>query len=209
MTETDPYKISTLEELRQHYDVPSPLIVRSKFDFIHDYMIQYMKLAPIVCVASETEAGLDASPRGGEPGFVKALDRRSVAFADWPGNNKMETFSNVIESGRLGLLFMAPKLDTFLRINGDAIVTRDPAVLERLAEQGKVPKAAVKVSVREAYFHCGKAFRRSHLWKPEDWPDVSGFPSVGKVLADMAKITELSVDQLNAFYEHGLTHELY
>ena len=140
MTESDPYKISSIEELRQHYDMPSPLIVRSKFDFIHDYMIQYMKLAPIVCVASETEAGLDASPRGGEPGFVKALDRKTVAFADWPG---------------------------------------------------------------------GKAFRRSHLWKPEDWPDVRGFPTVGKVLADMAKITELSVDQLNAFYEHGLTHELY
>nr|WP_047168513.1 MSMEG_1061 family FMN-dependent PPOX-type flavoprotein [Sphingomonas sp. Y57] len=209
MSDTDPYQISTIEELRAHYDAPSPMILRSKLDFLHDHMLRYMRLAPIVCIASETEAGLDASPRGGEPGFVKPLDRKTLAFADWPGNNKMETFSNVIENGRIGMLFMAPRLDVFLRINGPAIVTRDPAILDRLVEQDKTPKAAVKVSVREAYFHCGKAFRRSALWKPEAWPDTSDFPSVGKVLSDMAKITELSVEQLDAFYNHALEHELY
>lgn len=209
MPDPDPYRISTIEELRAHYDAPSPMILRSKLDFLHDHMLCYMRIAPIVCIASETGAGLDASPRGGEPGFVKPIDRKTLAFADWPGNNKMETFSNVIENGRIGMLFMAPRLDVFLRINGPAIVTRDPAVLERLVEQGKTPKAAVRVTVAEAYFHCGKAFRRSGLWKPESWPDTEGFPSVGKVLSDMAKITELSVEQLDAFYNHGLEHELY
>lgn len=209
MAEADPYQIASIEALRAHYDAPSPLLQRSKLDFLHDHMLHYMRLAPIVCIASDTDGGLDASPRGGEPGFVKPLDRKTLAFADWPGNNKMETFSNIIASGRVGMLFMVPQLDVFMRINGPAIVTRDPAVLDRLIEQGKQPKAAVKVTVSEAYFHCGKAFRRSGLWKPGNWPDTAGFPSVGKVLSDMAKITELSVEQLDAFYNHGLEHELY
>jgi PPOX class probable FMN-dependent enzyme len=209
MAEADPYQIATLEELRVHYDAPNPLILRSKLDFLHDHMLQYMRFAPIVCIASDTEAGLDASPRGGEPGFIKPIDRKTLAFADWPGNNKMETFSNVITSGRIGMLFMAPQLDVFMRVNGPAIVTRAPAILDKLVEQGKTPKAAVKVTVHEAYFHCGKAFRRSALWKPDAWPDTSAFPSVGKVLSDMAKITEMSVEQLDAFYNHGLEHELY
>ena len=209
VNDSDPYRIGTLDELRTYYDTPNPIIVRSKLNFLHDHMIDYIRLAPIVCVTSESELGLDASPRGGASGFVKAIDRRTVAFADWPGNNKMETFTNVIENGRLGLLFIAPRLDAFLRIKGHAIVTRDPAILERLIEQDKTPKAAIKLSVVEAYFHCGKAFRRSRLWDPQSWPEVRAFPSVGRVLSDLAKVTELSVEELDALYDNALKNELY
>lgn len=209
MPDKDPYQISTVEELRKYYDVPNPMVLRSKLDFLHDHMIHYMQLAPLVCVSSETAEGLDCSPRGGKSGFVKAIDRRTVAFADWPGNNKLETFSNIIESGRAGLLFLTPRMDVFLRVNGDAIVTRDPAILNRLIERDKTPKAAVRISVKEAYFHCGKAFRRSSLWNPDNWPNTTGFPSIGKVLSELAKVAELSVEQLDAFYERGLRDELY
>jgi len=209
MIEPDPYQITSVEELRTYYDLPNPLIVASKLDFLHDHMLHYMRLAPFVAIASETGAGLDCSPRGGDSGFVKALDRRTVAFADWPGNNKLETFSNIIADSRAGLLFITPQLDIFLRINGEAIVTRDPAVLALLHEQGKAPKAAVRIAVKEAYFHCGKAFRRSGLWNPDKWPAVAGFPSVGRVLTDMTKVTEYTSDELTEWYEHELKEGLY
>jgi PPOX class probable FMN-dependent enzyme len=209
MTKADPYQIKTMEELRTLYDLPSPLVVKSKIDLLHDHMLHFMRLAPLVAIASDSDAGLDCSPRGGEPGFVKAIDRRTIAFADWPGNNKLETFSNVIASGRMGILFIAPRLDIFMRVNGDAIVTRDPAVLESLKEKDKTPKAAVRVSVREAYFHCGKAFRRSNVWKPERWPDVSQFPSVGRVLTDLTRVSDLTPEALTEFYYRELEEKLY
>ncbi len=209
MSHDDPHAITSIEELREYYEMPNPLITKSKLDFLEDHMKHFISLAPFVCVSSETEEGLDASPRGGEPGFVKVLDRKTVAFGDWPGNNKVETLSNIIRTGRCGLLFLVPTLDVFFRINGPATVTRDPAITEKLREKGKPPKSAVKVTVRESYFHCGKAFRRSDLWTPDKWVDASGFPTVGKVLADLTKIAEYSPEQLEALYQHGLREELY
>ena len=209
MTETDPYQISSVAELRTYYDLPNPLVVKSKIDFLHDHMLHYMRLAPLIALASDTNAGLDCSPRGGEPGFVKAINRRTIAFADWPGNNKLETFSNIIATGRAGMLFMAPRLDIFLRVNGDAIVTRDPTILENLEERGKTPKAAVKISVKEAYFHCGKAFLRSNVWKPNRWPDIDEFPSVGRVLTDLTKVSEYTPEELTEWYNRELEEKLY
>lgn len=209
MTAADPHAITSVEELRRVYEMPNPLVVKSKLDFLDDHMLHFMSLAPFVCISSETQEGLDASPRGGAAGFVKALDRKTVAFGDWPGNNKLETLTSIVEKGRCGLLFLVPRLDVFFRINGLATVTRDPALLDKLREQDKLPKTAVKIAVREAYFHCGKAFRRSGLWKPEQWGDASGFPTVGKVLLDIVKIADFSAEQLEAMYQHGLREELY
>lgn len=209
MNQNDPYAINTVEELREYYEMPSPLITKSKLDFLDDHMKHFIRLCPFVCLSSETSDGLDASPRGGEPGFVKVLDRKTVAFGDWPGNNKLESISNIIQAGRCGLLFLVPTLDVFFRINGPAVVTKDPAVRKLLQEHGKTPKTAVKVTVNEAYFHCGKAFRRSHLWMPDKWEDVSEFPTVGKVLADIVKIADLKPEQLEAMYQEGLRDELY
>ncbi|MFC3052398.1 MSMEG_1061 family FMN-dependent PPOX-type flavoprotein [Kordiimonas pumila] len=209
MTTTDPYAIDSLEKLRTIYGEPSPLVTKSKLDFLHDHMIDFIRYCPIVALASETEDGLDASPRGGEPGFVKVLDRKTVAIGDWPGNNKLESITNIIRTGRCGILFLVPKQDVFFRINGPASVTQDPDVLKKLVEHNKEPKAAIKVTVNEAYFHCGKAFRRSGLWKPEGWTDSSAFPMVGKVLKDLTDIAEYSPEQLEGLYQHGLKEELY
>lgn len=207
---SDPsYTITSVEELREFYEMPKPLVTESKLNFIHDHMAHFISLAPFVCISSETEAGLDASPRGGDPGFVKILDRKTVVFGDWTGNNKLETLSNIIETGRCGLLFLVPRIDAFFRINGDATISRDPAILDRLKEHGKPPKTAVVVTVKEAYFHCGKAFRRSHLWNPENWVDISGFPTIGKILGDLVKVGEVTPEQLEEMYQKGLREELY
>jgi uncharacterized protein len=205
----DPHQVSTIAQLRTLYGEPSPLVTKSKLDFLAPHMAHFIRLCPFVCIATKTAAGLDASPRGGAPGFVQVLDPKTVAFGDWPGNNKLESISNIIETGRCGVLFLVPRLDVFFRINGSAVATTEPALLERLKEQGRTPKLAVKVTVREAYFHCGKAFRRSHLWAPELWNDASSFPTVGKVLADLVQIADYTPEQLEALYQHGLREELY
>ena len=209
MSVREPHVIGTLEELRELYELPMPIITAAKLDHIHEHMAHYIRLSPFVCIASESESGLDVSPRGGRPGFVRVLDSKTVAFGDWPGNNKLETFSNILRTGRCGLLFLIPTLDLFFRINGPAVLTRAPELLEALTERGKVPKLAVKVSVNEAYYHCGKAFRRSGLWKPEKWQDVSSYPSVGKFLTDIVPTTELKLEQINVMYDEGMKNELY
>lgn len=205
----DPHVISSLEELRALYELPMPIITASKLDYIHEHMHHFIRLSRFVCIASESESGLDVSPRGGSSGFVKVLDRKTVAFGDWPGNNKLETLSNIVYRGRCGLLFLVPMLDLFFRINGPAVLTRAPELLEKLKERGKLPKLAVKVTVNEAYYHCGKAFRRSGLWKPEKWQDVGKYPSVGRFMTDLVQATEYTPEQINELYEEDLKQRLY
>lgn len=209
MDETDPHLIDSLEELRTLYELPMPIITASKLDYIHPHMQHFIGLSPFVCIASESDSGLDVSPRGGTPGFVRVLDRKTVAFGDWPGNNKLETFSNILRTRRCGLLFLVPTLDLFLRINGPAVLTRAPELVEALTERGRLPKLAVKVTVNEAYYHCGKAFRRSGLWKPEKWQDAGAYPSVGRFLTDLVPASEFTPEQIDTLYEEDLRDKLY
>lgn len=209
MSNPDSYQITSVQALRELYEMPSPLILKAKLGFIDDHMAHFVRLAPFACIATEGAGGLDASPRGGEPGFVRVLDRHTVAFGDWPGNNKLESFSNILETGRCALVLLVPRLDVFLRFSGTAIITTDPALRELMKEGSKLPKTVVKITVQDTYFHCGKAFRRSHLWAPNQWPDVAAFPQVGKVISDIVKIAELQPAQLEALYQKGLSEELY
>lgn len=209
MATEDPHAIGSLEELRALYEPPMPIITASKLDYLHEHMQHFIRESPFVCIASESESGLDVSPRGGAHGFVRVLDRKTVAFGDWPGNNKLETLTNIVRTGRCGLLFLVPKLDQFFRINGTALVTRAPELLELLTQRDKRPKLAVKVTVAEAYYHCGKAFRRSGLWKPEKWPDVSGYPSPGRFLSDIVQETGFTAPQIDELYEAEMRDRLY
>ncbi|MFC3053228.1 MSMEG_1061 family FMN-dependent PPOX-type flavoprotein [Kordiimonas pumila] len=209
MKDTDPYKVDTLEKLRDIYDQPNPIVVKTKLDFLHNYMVDYVGRCPFVAISSYSETGLDVSPRGGQPGFVKVFDRKTLLLGDWPGNNKLESMTNIIQTGRCGMLFLIPTMDLFFRINGAASITQDPDVLKLLIEHNKEPKTAIKVIVNEAYFHCGKAFKRSSLWKPDSWQEVTGFPMVGKVISDLSKVAEYTPDQLEELYQHALKEELY
>jgi PPOX class probable FMN-dependent enzyme len=210
MAEEDPYQIKTIEELRQHYDMPGEMVTKTKFDFLDDYAISYIRLTPLVCIGTEMGEGLDVSPRGGEPGFVHVIDRRHLAIPDWPGNNKVETMTNLVHSGRCGLLFLVPGMDLFLRVNGPAVITRDPALLAKMTERGKTPKSAIRVTTREVYFHCGKALKRSKIWEPESWPPRSAMPTAGKMILDQAKLADtMTAEDIDAMYQKALKDDLY
>lgn len=206
----DPHRIHTVEALRRLYDMPTERMVKMTFPFLDDHCLRFVAESPLVFVATMAEGGMDCSPRGGRPGFVLAEDRRTLAMPDWPGNNKLSSITNILTSdGACGLVFLVPGIDVFLRVNGVATVTTDPALLDRLGEDGRMPKAAIRLSVREAFFHCGKALRRSHLWQPGAWVVPQDMPSPGQVVKDQSGMADLSVEQINAMYEKALAEQLY
>lgn len=206
----DPHRIQSVAALRELYDLPPERIVRLSFPFLDDHCLRFIGESPLVFVATVSETGMDCSPRGGRPGFVHAVDRRELALPDWPGNNKLSSIVNLLTSdGACGLVFLVPGQDAFLRVNGIATVTTAPDLLAQLVEQGRQPKAAIRLSVREAFFHCGKALRRSHLWQPDGWHVPDDMPTLGQVVKDQSGLVDLSAEEIDARYQQALSEQLY
>jgi len=206
---TSPIEYLTEAQLDELYDPPGDLVQRALTNHLTDFHIAYLKKAPFFAIASAGADGLDASPRGGSPGIVRELDRKTVCFADWPGNNKIETLRNIVRDERVGLLFLFPGLDIFMRVNGRARITVDETIREKLAEGGRLPKAAVVVAVEAVYFHCGKAVNRAGLWKPESMIDRKSVPSPGVMMKALAAIEDIPADELDAHYYEAMHKDLF
>ncbi|MGO2343358.1 MSMEG_1061 family FMN-dependent PPOX-type flavoprotein [Vibrio litoralis] len=161
------------------------------------------------CLASGRKQGLDASPRGGSPGFVHVLDSHTIAFADWPGNNRIESMRNLVDDNRIGMLFLFPGLSVFMRINGTAKVSNDEALLTTLAEGNKVPKTAIVITINEVLFHCGKALNHAKLWEAEARIDKSSLPTPGKIFAALNSLDSKSSNLIVQKYDHSVKNELY
>ena len=131
---------------------------------------------------------MDISPKGDAPGFVRRLDEKTLAIPDRPGNQRFDTFRNLFQSPRIGLIFLIPGKRETLRISGSAQVVRDQELLESMAERGKVPPLAIVVHVEEAFFHCSKCMIRSRLWQPDQWPTLEGLPTLAQTMKDAASI---------------------
>ena len=127
---------------------------------------------------------MDASPRGGDPGFVKAVDAGTLLIPDAPGNNRLDTLENIIQTGSIGLLFLMPGVDETLRVNGRAVLSTDPAARERCADARRVPTLVIRVTVQASYLHCAKALMRSALWDASRHVERSVMPSMGEMLRD-------------------------
>jgi PPOX class probable FMN-dependent enzyme len=127
---------------------------------------------------------LDASPRGGEPGFVKAADPRTLLIPDAPGNNRLDSLRNIVETGRIGLLFMLPGVDETLRVNGSARLTQQAGRMQLFAGEKRAPRLIIEVQVREAYLHCAKAMMRSKLWHDSARVSRSVLPSLAQMIND-------------------------
>ncbi|MBW2244001.1 MAG: pyridoxamine 5'-phosphate oxidase family protein, partial [Deltaproteobacteria bacterium] len=134
------------------------------------FAIAFIERSPFLVLSTSNKDGLlDASPKGDGPGFVLVESDRSLVIPDRPGNGLAMGHLNVLENPRVGLLFLIPGTNETLRVNGCAELTRNPALLERLAARGKPAVLAIRVEIEECFFHCGKAFIRSNLWQPEQW----------------------------------------
>jgi len=170
------------------YAPPTERIRQGVLPYLADFHRAYLAQATFFCLATGDAGGLDASPRGGTPGFVRVLDAHTLAFADWPGNNRIASLRNLQHDERLAMLFLFPGLDAFLRINGRGRISTDTDLLQELREGAQVPKTATIVRVEEVLFHCGRAIHRAGLWRSESQVDRTRLPTVGEVMAGLARL---------------------
>jgi hypothetical protein len=174
--------------LRAGFGPVRPLAGDKVLDHLDGYALRFIALSPFLVLASAGADGtVDASPRGDAPGFVAAPDSHTLVIPDRRGNNRLDSFANILTHPEVGLIFLVPGIAETLRVNGPAAITRDPALLTPLAAQNAVPTIGLVVRVREAMFHCGKAVIRSRLWDPERLVARDTFPSLGRILADQTK----------------------
>ena len=179
--------IETEQALRELHAPPSDLVKKKCVARLDRHCRDFIALSPfLVLGTANAEGKADVSPRGDPPGFVKVLDDRTLLIPDRPGTNLLDSLSNIVANPEVGLLFVIPGFDETLRVNGRADVVRDPALLAPLAVDGKTPKVAIRVDVREVYLHCAKSFRRARLWDPAARVPRQTLPTLAKMVMDMA-----------------------
>lgn len=156
---------------------------------LDDHCRKFIARSPFVVIASSDAAGnCDVSPKGDPPGFVRVLDGKNLLIPERPGNHRADTFCNVIENPKVGLIFLVPGSRETLRVSGTARLVADEDVRRTMEEKGKVPDLVLAVHVEEAFFHCAKCVIRSGLWEPERWSGTEGLPSLARTMIDHGKL---------------------
>ena len=178
-------------DLKSIYPNPSPRVIAKARPEIDAHAKKFIAMSPFCVLAtSGSDGSVDASPRGGNPGFVHVAGANQLLMPDRSGNNRIDSFRNIVEgSGFLQLIFFVPGIDETLRVGGKGSVSADPALMATMVEFGKPPRAVLRIDVQEAYFHCGKALMRSKLWSA-DRVERKVMPSIGEVIHDQTGLGE-------------------
>jgi uncharacterized protein len=202
--------VSTIEELREMMGQPSEIALRKDIARLDEHCRAFIARAPFVLVATADATGrCDVSPKGDAPGFVMVVDDHHLLIPDRPGNKRFDGMRNILENPRIGLIFLVPGSEETLRVNGRARIVRDPEWLERLAAQGKTPQLAIAVEVEESFLHCAKCVKRSGLWDRERWPELAGLAPPARMFRDHAKISSMTVEELDQRLQEGYRKNLY
>jgi PPOX class probable FMN-dependent enzyme len=174
--------ITTIEALEALYGPANPRSIAKEIPALNADYRAFVEAAPFVVLATVGPEGLDCSPKGDAPGFVQIRDDSTLAIPDRPGNNRTDNLRNIIRDPRISVLFITPGVAETLRVNGRAVISADPELLDRFIVQGKRPKSVILVTIETTYFHCSKAFVRSALWDSSRHRDRSELPSAGQIL---------------------------
>lgn len=169
------------------YGAPNPNSIAKEVSFLHPHYRRFVEAAPFVSIATAGPGGLDCSPRGDAPGFVRVHDERTVMIPDRRGNNRVDTLRNLVADPRIGLLFLIPGVGETLRVNGRARITVDPQLLATFAVDSKAPRCVIVVDIETVYFQCSRALVRSRLWDAAAQVERGTLPSTGTLLADIGK----------------------
>jgi uncharacterized protein len=173
------------EDLRSLFPTSHSIAIEKCQDRLDKHARDFVARSPFLCIGTQSPNGsADVSPRGDPCGFVKILDDKTLLIPDRPGNNRLDTQTNILANPAVGLLFMVPGFDDTMRVNGKAKITRDPDLLALMAMKDRMPTVAIVVSVEEVFIHCAKAFRRSKLWDSSQLQDRSEMPSLLKIIFD-------------------------
>jgi hypothetical protein len=179
-------------DLATIYPQPSPRVIAKARPEIDAHAKNFIAMSPFCVLAtSGSDGSVDASPRGGNPGFVHVVGPNKLLLPDRSGNNRIDSFRNIVEgSGLLQLIFFVPGIDETLRVGGRGRLSAEPELLASMEEFGKPPRAVLSIRVHEAYFHCGKALMRSKLWSREAQVERAVLPSISQVIHDQTKLGE-------------------
>jgi len=202
-------RISTEEQLRAVIGHPSHRVLAKHVRALDVHCRTFIAASPYVVIGSADRGGaIDVSPKGDPPGFVHVLDDRTLAVPERPGNRKADTFTNVLQNDRVGLLFLVPGKPETLRISGTGTIVRDRWLRDRLVVRDRAPELVLVVAVEEVFFHCSKCVIRSQLWNAADWPDPSALPSLAQAMVDAGRLTETR-DQMQALIDRDIRERLY
>ena len=181
--------IQTLDQLRSLFKAPSERAILKELTHIDKHIQRFISLSPFLVISTgDQNHQMDASPRGGEAGFVKVLDQRTLLIPDSPGNNRLDSLSNILATSQIGLLFFVPGIDEVVRLNGRATIQTDVELLKHFQEMTNKPKLVIQVIVEAAYMHCPKAMMRSKLWSVEQHQSIDAMPTLGEIIRDQTKM---------------------
>lgn len=202
-------EIQSLEQLRHVIPRNTGIAEYKNIDHIDDMCRRYIALSPFMLVATNGADGLlDISPKGDPAGFVHVLDEKTLAIPDRPGNNRLDTFENVLANPEVALIFLIPGKGDTLRVSGRAKIVRDAALAKQLAHNGREPALILIVTVEEAFTHCAKCMVRSGLWKPDRWPDLSNAPTLAEAVMAHAQ-PDMAHDGVQAIIDDSIRNRLY
>jgi len=183
--------ITSREELRSAFEATHEVAIKKQLGSLDSHAHRFIEKSPFLLIGTQDASGNgDVSPKGDQPGFVNVLDTNTLAIPDRPGNNRLDTWENIVENPGVGLIFMIPGMNETLRINGEARLTLDTDLCSKVQVNNRAAKAVLIVKVREVYLHCAKAFIRSKLWAPDTWAPRSDMPTLGQMLKDQVELSE-------------------
>lgn len=183
--------------LRALYPPTHTLAAIKSLPMLDTHACAFIRRSPFLTIGTQNREGrADVSPRGDPAGFVQVLDDKTLAIPDRPGNNRLDTLSNILANPNVGILFLVPGFDDTLRVNGTARLSTDPDLLRAMAVNDRTPTLAIVVTVSEVFLHCAKAFRRSRLWDPEARQDRTEMPSLLKMILDQTTGAPADPDEM-------------
>jgi PPOX class probable FMN-dependent enzyme len=200
-------RITSHEELRRHYREPTDRVLRKELDHLDAHCRLFIERSPFLILATAGADGrVDASPRGDHPGFVQAADRHTLLIPDRPGNNRLDSLTNLVERPGAAVIFVIPGVDETLRVNGSIAIDDDRDLRQRFAVAGRIPATVLVMRAEQVYLHCAKAFMRSSLWDPESWPAIRPVPTLGEMIHDQIGevVAAETQDEMVARYRQSL-----
>jgi hypothetical protein len=205
---SEPHRITTLDQLQAIYGEPVGNSLVKELDHISDHYRALIEASPFVVVATSGPGGLDCTPRGDPPGFVRVAGRHTLMIPDRRGNNRIDSLRNLVSDPRIALLFLIPGVGETLRVNGRAVISIDPDLCRSFAIADKLPRSVIVVTAERVYFQCPKALLRSRLWDPARHVERRSLPSAGEILAAI-RPGEIDAEALDRAYPERLKQTIY
>lgn len=184
---SEAHLVTSVEALAALYGAPVEASLAKEIDHVNAHYRALVEAAPFFALATSGPEGLDCSPRGDAPGFVRVADAKTVLIPDRRGNNRIDSLRNIVRDPRVALLFLIPGVGETLRINGRAEISVDPELLASFAVDGKAPRSVIVVRVERVYFQCARAILRAKLWDPARLVERASLPSTGTILAELSQ----------------------